>query len=153
MKRSLSIIGLVFALVGMLAGTALAKAKRADLKPTGACTETDCDVGAGDVVVQEFRGKRLNIWYVEVHRMLLGTEYTLSTRDKDMTAACAGTPIVSFTTTDITESEPGEAVASAMTNVDAKDTVDVCRENPDDPTSALIHVLTAPVTTGRFPRR
>ena len=139
MKRSLSIIGLVFALVGMLAGTALAGPKYAFL-----CSpfEGEEDVCSGSALVFEFSHPPLASWAFEVEGLDDSTRYTLFNNTITTGDVCIGREIFNFRPVN------GNAAGDRLIREGVvEDEVHVCVK--DTP----IQVLTGTLRKGGKPRR
>jgi hypothetical protein len=140
MKRSLSIIGLVFALVGMLAGTALAGPQYAFL-----CDPFDEDDCRGSALVFEFSRPdlKVNSWAFEVEGLEPGT-YGFYNNDGD--SPCTG-EILTFGI-----GESGDWDGDRVVTTGVENEVDVC-ELDEELTPITPAVLTGTLRKGSKPRR
>jgi hypothetical protein len=147
MKRSLSIIGLVFALVGMLAGTALAGPQYAFL-----CDPDVVDDCRGSALVFEIptSGREiLKSWAVEVQAGVLEPDptsinYGLFNNDGDPDNTCGGIMVLPLEYNPDTKGYNGDKVIYE----DVQEQVDVCEIDSTTPP-----ILTGTLRKGAKPRR
>ncbi len=141
MKHSLSIIGLLFALVGMLAGTALAGPQYAFL-----CDPDDCRGSALVFEIPTSGRDILKSWAVEVEGLLPPAIYFFFNRDSGDAACTVGEGFRVFLKADSTN---GKAAWSDLRLEEVQDTVDVCNTSEDP----YLQILTGTLRKGGKPRR